>query len=218
MFYVFPPPAEDIQQGDIFVNIPRVELPSLRKLMIIEQGAKPGKLTSLGWDEITQSNEKDATAALVGLQAVPAIVITQTCDAARKPYVTLCEIMQLSEVKAFSTYKKDSLKKVAGDLIKHNRNKPDIFYLPPDSKIGFTEKMVAVFSNTIRVGRDDLERLKQDRTGRLNDIAYEHFREKLAYFFHRYAFNEWYILSKEELEAHKDYCDLDQQHRYNHQK
>jgi len=218
VFYAFPLPSEEIKQGDIFMNIPCVELGPLDELLISEEGAPPDKMTNLPWHEVIHSSEEGATAALVGIYPVPAIVITQSCDAARKDYITLCEIIELSEIKAFCDYKTKSLKNLAQDLVDHNRKMPEIFYLPPDSDVGFTDKMVAVFSNTIRVPREELERLKNNRKGRLNDVAYEHFREKLAHFFHRYAFNEWYILSKKELEAHKRYQSLDSGLRYDHQK
>jgi hypothetical protein len=34
--------------------------------------------------------------------------------------------------------------------------------------------------------------------GRLKDMADEHFREKIAQYFRRYPYNEWYPLSQEE--------------------
>ena len=45
--------------------------------------------------------------------------------------------------------------------------------------------------------------MRELRVGRLKDMANEHFREKLASFFRRYAYNAWYPLTKEEFEAYE---------------
>lgn len=73
-------------------------------------------------------------------------------------------------------------------------------------------------TSTIRVPREGLEKFKAYRSGRLNATAYEHFREKLSHFFHRYALNEWYILSKEEIAQHKRYSALPPEQLYDYQK
>jgi hypothetical protein len=76
------------------------------------------------------------------------------------------------------------------------------FYLPPDEKVGFAQKMGVDFLVTLRVPRVDLETLRSLRKGRLNAIADEHFRERIAEFFRRYPYDEWYPLNKEELQAY----------------
>ena len=38
---------------------------------------------------------------------------------------------------------------------------------------------------------------------RLNDLADEHFRERLAEYFRRYPYDEWYPLDKAELEEYR---------------
>jgi len=63
--------------------------------------------------------------------------------------------------------------------------------------------MAVDFLSTLRIPREDLENLRHLRRGRLNSTADEHFRERVAEFFRRYAYNEWYPFSKDEFEAYK---------------
>jgi hypothetical protein len=68
--------------------------------------------------------------------------------------------------------------------------------------MGFAEPMVANFGIVIRVSRIDLEELRENRIGRLNDVAIAHFRESFSQFFRRYAYDEWYPLSKDQFDAY----------------
>jgi len=203
MFYEFPASSAPIRQGDIFIDIPRVEFELSNPLSVLEEDHK---VSSISWEELVR--EKKDFAAVLGITLVPAIVATQSCDAQRRDYVTLCEVVEITKVKGFENVKEKNLRNVAKDLVKHNRDMPEIFYLPPDNNIGFCDRMTVNFSSTIRLYREDLEKLIENRKGKLNDTAYEHFREKLSHFFHRYAWNDWYILNKEELLAHGSYSDL----------
>ncbi len=74
------------------------------------------------------------------------------------------------------------------------------FYLPASKENGFEDRMAADFRTIVQVAREDLERLKKLRIGRLNEIACQHFRETLSQFFRRYPYDEWYPLTGEELE------------------
>ena len=98
--------------------------------------------------------------------------------------------------------KRGRKKKRATELVHQNRKMPGIFILSPDEKIGFSGRMVVYLSSTIRVYREDLKNFIAKRKGRLKKFACEHFREKLSHFFHRYAWDEWYVLNKEEVNAH----------------
>ena len=74
--------------------------------------------------------------------------------------------------------------------------------------MGLREKMGVNFLVTLRVPRVDLEAYRYLRKGRLNGVADEHFRERIAEFFRRFPYDEWYALNTEELEAYqKDYPD-----------
>lgn len=55
------------------------------------------------------------------------------------------------------------------------------------------------FLTPIRIPRVALERLISFRKGRLNEVAGQHFRERLGEFFRRYAYDEWYPLTRDEL-------------------
>lgn len=213
MIYTFPTLSDPIKQGDIFVDIPCIQFEP-GKLYILEQ--EQDKISSISWDELVF--EKKDVAAVLGVSLVPAIVASQNCDTQRKDYITLCEIIKITKVKAFENIEEKTLRNVAKDLVKHNREKPEIFYLPPEDKMGFDDRMIVNFSNTIRLYREDLEKFIENRKGRLNDVAYEHFREKLSHFFHRYAWNDWYILNKEELTKHGDYSSLKPNQLYPYQK
>jgi hypothetical protein len=52
--------------------------------------------------------------------------------------------------------------------------------------------------------RGELGDLRKLRKGRLNITAYEHFRERIAEFYRRYPYDEWYPLDKAEMETYKN--------------
>ncbi len=89
-------------------------------------------------------------------------------------------------------------------ITKHARLNLKWFYLPADSSIGFTDKMAVDFHSVLRVSRTYLEQnLAQLRLGRLNQIATEHFRERLSEYYRRYPYDEWYPLDKAEYEEYR---------------
>jgi hypothetical protein len=90
--------------------------------------------------------------------------------------------------------------------------------LPPDKRIGFDKRMAVDFFSTIRVLREDLEQLKDLRKGCLKTVARDHFRERIAHFYQRYAYNEWYPLSKEEMEIYSKENPVRPSDRYDWQK
>lgn len=158
------------------------------------------------WEEIA-ANAKPVT-AVFALRPVAAIVATQDCDTVHAPDVTLCEIRGFRDVerKAANTTSAKSWKNI---LTQQARMNQKWFYLPPDPRVGWNDKMAVDFLVTIRVPRKDLEELRNLRTGRLNDVADEHFRERIAEFFRRYPYDEWYPLKAEEFTAYaSEYDDL----------
>jgi hypothetical protein len=71
--------------------------------------------------------------------------------------------------------------------------------------------MAADFRIVLRVPLRDLLEMRVQRVARLNEVAVQHFREMFSQFFRRYAYNEWYPLSKEEFEEYtKDKGDFDE--------
>lgn len=195
MIYDYPVLNAPIRQGDVFVGLPRVEV-SLRSIQVLE---KDGQIAECEWREIAQDREE--ITAIFPLRSVTAIVATQDCDASRARDITLCEIRSFRDVdrKSQNTTSAKSWKNI---ITQHARINQKWFYLPPDDQIGFHNKMAVDFMVTLRVPRDELEELRDLRKGRLNEVADEHFRERIAEFFRRYPYDEWYPLNSEELQAY----------------
>ena len=194
MIYEFPDTSMRIRQGDIFIGLPRIDM-SLNKVLIVsETGERIAK-----WAEIAAKG--DSVSIIVPVRPVAAIVATQDCDAVRSRDITLCEIRNFKEVERKS---KDttSTKSWKNLITQHARINQKWFYLPPDDRVGFSEKMAVDFMITLRVPRAELEELRDLRTGRLNPLADEHFRERIGEFFRRYPYDEWYPLDQDELKAY----------------
>jgi hypothetical protein len=201
MIYDFPDRGEPIRQGDIFIGVPRIDY-SLKKMIIPDESGE--RLAS--WENLVA--EGGTPKIMVSVTPIAAIVITQDCDAARSRDITLCEIRNFRDVerKSSSTNSPKGWKNI---LTQHARLNLKWFYLPPDNKIGFDDKMGVDFLVTISIPLNDLIGLKHLRCGRLNELAYEHFRERLSDFFRRYPYDEWYPLNKEEMsEYKKEYPDV----------
>lgn len=196
LIYDFPDESGPIKQGDIFFGVPRVEL-SLQRL--------PG-FDSQGpmlrdWRTIVADGQPVGVVAAV--RPVTAIVATQDCDAARASYITLFEIRDFRDVEKKS---KDltSPKKWIEMITQQARMNQKWFYLPPDDRVGFPSRMGVDFLISLRVQREDLENLRALRRGRLNAVAMQHYRERIAEFFRRYAYDEWYPLLPNELEQYRE--------------
>lgn len=191
--------TEPIRQGDIFSGVPRIEasfdqLPVVNEQELVEE---------VSWRELLRSGQEDVVTALVSIRPVQAIVITQDCDTVRSPYISLCEICDFRQVEGRS---KDTAtpKSWMSIITQHARINLKWFYLPEDPDIGFTIKMGVDFRRVLRVDREQLESMVTDhRVARLNEVALPHFRERLAEFFRRYPYDEWYPLDKAELEAYQ---------------
>lgn len=194
MIYEFINISEPIRQGDIFVGLPRIDISLNKVLVVVETGERIAK-----WAEIAQKGEP--VNIIVPVRPVAAIVATQDCDAIRSRDITLCEIRSFNDVERRS--KDTSSPKSWKNLItQHARINQKWFYLPPDDKVGFSEKMAVDFVVTLRVPRIELEELRSLRKGRLNAIADEHFRERIGEFFRRYPYDEWYPLDQDELKVY----------------
>jgi hypothetical protein len=195
VIYEYPPSDAPIRQGDIFTGLPRVDV-SLRQVAVLEAD---GATYERDWRDIAQDGE--VVAAVCPILPVSAIVATQDCDAVHAPDITLCEIRPFRDVerKAAQTSKARSWMNI---VTQQSRINQKWFYLPPDPTIGFADKMAVDFLTTIRVPRSELEDLRDLRKGRLNEMADEHFRERIAEFFRRYPYDEWYSLTEDEFEAY----------------
>jgi antitoxin (DNA-binding transcriptional repressor) of toxin-antitoxin stability system len=194
MIYEYPDTTASIRQGDIFVGLPRVDI-SLKKVLVFGEAGE----SVAEWAEIAKKGEP--VNIIVPVRPVAAIVATQDCDASHSRDITLCEIRGFKDVerKSKDTSSAKSWKNI---ITQHARINQKWFYLPPDAKLGFSEKMAVDFMVTMRVPRADLEELRDLRKGRLNLIADEHFRERIGEFFRRYPYDEWYPLDQDELQAY----------------
>lgn len=195
MIYEFPGQDEPIRQGDIFIGIPRFDF-ALKKIAIVVEDYPE----ETSWE--SAAKEGNSVTTIVEARPVTAIVISQNCDALRAPDINLCEVRNFQDVEPKSKETKKP-KKWSRIITQQARLNQKWFYLPPDEKVGFTEKMGADFMVTIRVPRVDLEALRHLRKGRLNEVAVAHFRERIAEFYRRYPYDEWYPLNKEEMKAYQ---------------
>lgn len=183
----------DIRQGDIFRNLPRIDL-SLMKLPVVD-AADTSEAT---WSQLIDEGRTEI-AAVVGLRPVSAIVITQDCDTLRADQITLCQISAFAEVLGITPPEEDKAGKWYRLLIEQSKKNLKWFYLPPDPAVGIITRMAVDFQVTLSVPRIDLETLRSSRICRLNSVADEHFRERLSEFFRRYPVDEWYPFSAAEL-------------------
>jgi len=195
MIYVFPSEEKPIRQGDIFADIPRASVALSELPMVTEEDAR-----IVSWAPI--ANEGKTIKAILPVTPVNAIVATQDCDTKTSVEITLCEIQPFVQVEGKAKETK-SPKKWQSIITQHARINEKWFYLSFFKETGTTEKMGVDFRRTIRVTREDLEEFRNHRKGALNSIAQQHFRERIAQFFRRYAYNEWYSLDAEEFKAYE---------------
>jgi hypothetical protein len=195
MIYQTISPDDPIRQGDIFRHVPRVDL-SLGTIALLEDDVS----REMSWRDI---EEKASVTAVLPIRSVFAVVMTQDCDAARGEYLSLCQVDPFLAARKMTTPPKNP-KRWQSLIVEHARANHRLFYLPADPRIGFTEPMIADFLVILRLPRADLESIKDQRVARLNDVACDHLRESFAHFFRRYAYNEWYPLTKEEFQAYAE--------------
>ena len=141
-------------------------------------------------------------AAVLPVCPVDAIVITQDCDAARAVILSLCEITALTNMnKAFGAM--TSPARWAKELSRQDSENVLVLLLPARPKPWASAGRMAVdFRSILRLPEPQLDDLKALRVGRLNRVAYVHFREKMALYFRRYPYDPWYPLNKEEFELY----------------
>lgn len=200
MIYLRVDPAEPIQQGDIFRNIPRIDF-TLSELAIV--GADE-ELSQTSWREVfTQGHSAGPVSALLSIRSVTAIVITQNCDASRGQFISLCQVDDYLEAFNHKDPPK-SAKKWKNLIVEKARSNTRFYYLPESSNFGFEQKQAADFRVVLSIPRVDLEQMRDQRIAKLNAHANEHFRESLSHFFRRYAYNEWYPLNSEEFQAYSE--------------
>lgn len=191
--------SDPIKQGDIFTYMPRIDF-DLESLPIVSNDTD---LIQNDWVKITQTSGDDLITSLVAIRPVMAIVITQDCDAVRIDDIALCEIIPFEKVEPnIKTARYPQ--KTWSVITKNSKVNLKWFYLPQEQGVGFKERMAVDFQSVLRVSRTFLEKHLEDfRIARLNDIANQHFRERLSEYFRRYPYDEWYSLDKSEFEEYR---------------
>jgi hypothetical protein len=157
-------------------------------------------IEEMTWVEAADGGQ--AVRAIMPARPVAAIVVSQDCDALRAPDLTLCEIRPFQDVERKS---KDttSPRRWVSILTQQARINQKWFYLPPDPRVGFRARMAVDFLVAFCLPRVELEELRGRRAGRLNEYAQAHFRERIAEFFRRYPYDEWYALDAAELAVYQ---------------
>lgn len=205
MIYEYPSSDAALRQGDIFRSLPRI-IYDPSKLAIVSSSDPNRFETNVDWSK--KSGESSIT-ALVRIEPVFGIVITQDCDADRTSDISFFRIEKFTDVTGLTLPEKESrlLKWWTEAITRKSRGEDGKkwFYLPQSMAIGFENRMAVNFQNMFQVDRVFLEtHLATLRIGRLNEVADEHFREKIAQYFRRYPYNEWYPLSKEEFDYYTE--------------
>jgi hypothetical protein len=195
MIYEVSNSDDAIKQGDIFRDIPRVDLSLATMAVVDAEGQR-----AISWSDVVEEFAASPITALVAVRPVLGIVITQDCDTARGEFLCLSQLDDFLRSSGQSV--PSSAKKWKDLLIKHSRTNLRLFYLPAEPQVGIETRMAADFRVLIRIPRVDLENMRGKRLCRLNALAKDHFRESLGQFFRRYAYNEWYPLTKEEFQAY----------------
>ena len=132
------------------------------------------------------------------IKPVWGIVATQDCDASRASIISFFQIDALKKVTGLNL--PSTPKKWVNLITKKSRLNARWFYLPADEKIGFKERMAINFHVVFQIRRNNLEQYCGAlRRGRLNETAFQHYRESIAQYFRRYPYDEWYPLTKEEF-------------------
>ena len=202
LIYKFPSETDPIRQGDILYPLPITVL-NLDSLITV---SKTGGLSKRDW--ISLSKESPDIKIVTELRCAWGIVATQDCDAARddpvrKPMISFFEIQPFESVCTDTIPQRNTNEKFPIWIGPTCHKNLKWFYLPPDKEIGFLEKKAINFHQVFQLRLSDLSRnIKDLRKGRLNKVAYEHYRECIAQYYRRYPYDEWYPLNKEEFEVY----------------
>ncbi len=195
---------EPIRQGDIFRWLPRVVITlGPANLPQVTEPEESGKFKEIDWFQLSQSN--GLAFANIVVRQVTGIVISQDCDTSRAENIAFCEIKPFSEVEGL--YKEDLKPKSYIKIITdQSRKNQKWYYLAENPTLQFDKKMGVDFQSVFEVPRLMLETYKEQlRIGRLDDeVASPHFRERVAEFFRRYPYNEWYSFSLEEVRVYEE--------------
>lgn len=196
MIYDFPEESVPLKQGDIFYPLPIAILDDPGNFIVLSED---GIATHESWENMKDETNKSA---ILPFKRVWGIIATQGCDALRIPFISFFLIDKFLGVSRIS--EPSTPKKWVSTITQRSRLNLRWFYLPNNEQFGFSERMAINFNRIFQVSRDFLVQNLDLRKGRLNDVAYQHYREHMAQYFRRYPYDEWYSLNKEEFEKYKE--------------
>lgn len=204
MIYELVPANAPIRQGDVFQSVPYLRF-NPEKMAVLRRTPQPALLNyDTNWLKEIQNGSQEIELALVNIRPAYGIVATQDCDTQRDQFIALFEVADFVQRTGLQVNQKNPIRWWTDTLTKKARINDKWFYLPPDENLGWHDKMVADFQTIITVPTTFLvNHRSQLRMGRLNAEADEHFREKVAHYFRRYPYDEWYPLNKEEFQAYR---------------
>jgi len=196
---------EPIRQGDIFRWLPKIELllGNANLPYLVEPKTEGVKV--IDWRNFAITGEK--AQVISSVKAVIGIVISQDCDASRSPNIAFAEIRPLQEIPEFKKIKEPPTPSTVVSIVTdHTRKNQKWYFLSESIDLGFDRKMGVDFESIFEVNRIMLvNNLDLLRLGRLDDdVAWPHFRERIAEFFRRYPYNEWYPLNSEEAQYYEE--------------
>lgn len=187
-FYKKPIDTDDIQQGDIFKDLPFTEL-SLDE-MVIYNDEEP-QISIKSWEQV-KDNPQVITS--VKILKKTGIVITQDCDNLRNDFISLALVTELTTLSEINrTPPRTDLKWTEYIKGLHKRYNYRIFYLPENIRYSIRERMCVDLDVIFQLPKDNLlARRTQLRKAKLGEESIMHFRDNLSKYFTRYANNEWY--------------------------
>jgi hypothetical protein len=194
MIYSRPPETEPLAQGDILHPLPLATIDVIRSPVLTAEGDIDGRpwLTIDSTQSVVESSVK-RTWGIIG---------TQECDVLHSPLLSFFEIMPLANLTRFEL--PTTPRGWVGIITKELRRIPRVFYLPTDPALGFSERMGVDFGSVFQVPVDSVSaNLSQLTRARLHPIALDHFRHSIAAYYTRYAYDEWYSMTKEEVEYYE---------------
>lgn len=203
--YTIPSTDEDIRQGDIFRLLPKIDMllgPS--NLPQITEPQTEG-MRVIDWFQLAETTMEVTANVGALVRPVLGIVISQDCDAGRASRIAFCEIVPFKKVN--SKYNEAwGTRRFVEELPEQTRENQKWYYLAEDPTLGFDQKMGVDFQSVFEVPREMLDAYKEKlRVGRLDDeVAWPHFRERVAEFFRRYPYNEWYPFTLDEIRSYED--------------
>jgi hypothetical protein len=180
--------VDPIRQGDIFLDIPFFRF-NLEKIPVF---VTSGNLAPLQWSDITN----DEVEILASLEKADGIVLSQDCDCLRSHSISFMRIIKWDK-------SCESEKNWMNSIVELNTKKIDNFYLPINEELGLNERKIIEFATIFQLDRETLKSLKNFRRCRLNQEALEHFRWKIAHYFRRYSYDEYYPLTASEMDAYE---------------